>query len=271
MNIEKNAVKLSHNPLGIIALFILLIYGFATLLFGFNGNVFSDGQRWWFVCFLTTFPLIVLIVFTILVIKHHYKLYAPTDFEDEKNWLYGIISPKEKEQELAKEEIAVSDNGNEKESREQFIKRRAEEREKRQKIENLVCEYYEKKFNFDIDRTTYFKINDNKIFFDGIVEKNDTLTFMRIKYLPNNYIIPRFLLDNTVFNAIKVKELLNKNGKYINNKFRLLLIFVVDTDDSEVRREVQKNIQNMIETESINIDLRTYMVKELEDGVKISQ
>ena len=40
---------------------------------------------------------------------------------------------------------------------------------------------------------------------------------------------------------------------------------------NEYKREVQKNIQNMIETESINIDLRTYMLKELEEGVKISQ
>ena len=66
MNIEESATKLSRNPLGIIALFILLIYGFATLLFGFVGNTFTEVQKWWFVIFLVIFPVLVLFVFAYL-------------------------------------------------------------------------------------------------------------------------------------------------------------------------------------------------------------
>ena len=48
----KTAQKLARNPIGIIALFIVLVYGFATLLLGYSGEKLSEQQRWamiWFV------------------------------------------------------------------------------------------------------------------------------------------------------------------------------------------------------------------------------
>ena len=268
MNMENNAVKLSHNPLGIIALFILLIYGFATLLFGFVGNVFSNNQKWWFVIFLIVFPVAVLFVFTFLVVWHHEKLYAPGEFQNEDHFM-GFSSQNEKEKQYEKEEERRGvDKCNKTENREQLLQRRFEENEKRQRIENLVYEYYEKKFDYEIQRNTYYEIKGNKIIFDGTVEKDEVLTFIRIKYLPSGF-IPKPLLATIIFNAIKVKEFLQRNDKYPNYRYRLLLVFVVDTDVPEKRREIQQTIQNMIETESININLRTYMIKELEEGVKI--
>ncbi len=91
MNIEESATKLSRNPLGIIALFILLIYGFATLLFGLVGDIFSNAQKWWFVVFLVIFPVLVLFVFAYLVINHHQKLYALSDYRDEKIFLGTLL------------------------------------------------------------------------------------------------------------------------------------------------------------------------------------
>lgn len=74
------AKGLARNPIGIIALFIVLIYGFASLVVGFSGNL-SATERQPIVWFLVVFPVVVLSVFTWLVSKHHTKLYAPSDYQ----------------------------------------------------------------------------------------------------------------------------------------------------------------------------------------------
>jgi hypothetical protein len=80
------AQKLSRNPLGIIALFIVLIYGIACLTFSFSKNIPVDFLRW-FCWFIIVYPLIVLAIFFILVTKHHTKLYAPRDFQRPEDFL----------------------------------------------------------------------------------------------------------------------------------------------------------------------------------------
>lgn len=85
----KVASGLARNPLGIIALFIVLIYAFASLTVGFSGNL-SPQERLPIVWFLVLFPLVVLLVFTWLVSRHAGKLYAPKDFSDDDSFLRGI-------------------------------------------------------------------------------------------------------------------------------------------------------------------------------------
>ena len=80
------AKSLARNPLGIIALFIVLIYGFASLVVGFSGKLASP-ERLVIVWFLVLFPVAVLAVFGWLVSRHHSKLYAPSDFRDESHFL----------------------------------------------------------------------------------------------------------------------------------------------------------------------------------------
>jgi uncharacterized membrane protein YeiB len=85
------ANKLARNPLGIIALFIVLIYGIACLTFGLNRSL-PEKSIWFFIVFILGYPLIVLFVFYRLVTKHHTKLYAPGDFlrpEDFLQCIYG--------------------------------------------------------------------------------------------------------------------------------------------------------------------------------------
>lgn len=80
------AKGLARNPLGIIALFIVLVYAFAALVVGASGKL-APGERVPIVWFLVIFPVIVLGVFAWLVSCHHNKLYAPSDFRDEENFL----------------------------------------------------------------------------------------------------------------------------------------------------------------------------------------
>lgn len=74
------AKGLARNPIGIIALFIVLIYGFASLVAGASQNLTAD-ERQPIIWFLVLFPFVVLGAFVWLVTKHHTKLYAPSDYQ----------------------------------------------------------------------------------------------------------------------------------------------------------------------------------------------
>lgn len=77
----KIAAILSRGPLGIIALFIVLVYGLASLLI-ISGGDFTPTERLPFVYFLVFFPILLLGVFVWLVSKHGDKLVDPDQFED---------------------------------------------------------------------------------------------------------------------------------------------------------------------------------------------
>jgi CheY-like chemotaxis protein len=80
------AKSLARNPLGIIALFIVLVYGFASLV-TISAGSFSPSERLPLIYFLIAFPTLVLLVFAWLVSKHSGKLFAPSDFKDEENYV----------------------------------------------------------------------------------------------------------------------------------------------------------------------------------------
>jgi hypothetical protein len=83
------AKGLSRNPLGIIALFIVLIYGFAALTLG-TTSALGPAERFPLVWFMVIFPVIVLITFAWLVSRHHEKLYAPADYHSDDSFLKGL-------------------------------------------------------------------------------------------------------------------------------------------------------------------------------------
>jgi len=71
---------LTRNPLGIIGLFIALVYSLATLVFGTNIAEMDVSERWFVLGWIGIFPIVVLRVFYKLVTQHHLKLYAPNEY-----------------------------------------------------------------------------------------------------------------------------------------------------------------------------------------------
>lgn len=100
--VSKAAQKLSRNPLGIIALFIVLVYGIAALVLGVSSNHLQPNERLPLIYFLVFFPIIVLLAFYRLVSHHHVKLYAPNDFQD-KEGFFRALSPLEQRLKLDQE------------------------------------------------------------------------------------------------------------------------------------------------------------------------
>jgi hypothetical protein len=94
LDFEQTAVKLSQGPLGIIALFIVLIHGFASLVLAFSQSLGED-NRSVLVWFIVLFPAFVFSVFAWLVSTRHQKLYPPTAFRNEdlfRDLAYGQAS-----------------------------------------------------------------------------------------------------------------------------------------------------------------------------------
>jgi CheY-like chemotaxis protein len=86
---NRTAIALSRNPLGIIALFIVLVYAFAALTISIPNQI--DGtDRSIIVLFLALFPPVVLVAFVYLVAKYPRHLYGPGDFNDPNDWI-GMI------------------------------------------------------------------------------------------------------------------------------------------------------------------------------------
>lgn len=82
---SETATGFTKSPLGIIALFIVLVYGFASIVVGF-GNSLSEHVAP-LIYFMVCFPVIVFAGFLWLVAKHHNKLYGPSDFKNEDNFI----------------------------------------------------------------------------------------------------------------------------------------------------------------------------------------
>ncbi|MBU1143898.1 MAG: hypothetical protein KKH92_09705 [Firmicutes bacterium] len=98
MNETKKNLEFVKNPLGIIALSLVLVEAIASLVIGLS--TLSDMQNWILTIFIVVFPVFVMVIFYMLVTKHHTKLYAPSDYVKEENF----ISVLEFNRELSKNE-----------------------------------------------------------------------------------------------------------------------------------------------------------------------
>jgi len=83
----KIVASLLSGPLGIIALFIVLVYGVASLVFIFAED-FAPAERLPLVYFLIAFPVLVLLVFAWLVSKHAPNLLGPAAFQGQHQHLF---------------------------------------------------------------------------------------------------------------------------------------------------------------------------------------
>lgn len=149
LSVFANSAKgLARNPLGIIALFIVLIYGFAALTLGINSTLQTE-ERLPLVWFLVIFPVIVLFTFTWLVSKHHEKLYAPSDYKSDEGFIEGVKARARHAEEIKAQQVELKTK-----LREILVAPSAENSERTQHVDELV-----KKLSTEIDRVTTITID----------------------------------------------------------------------------------------------------------------
>lgn len=90
-NIGKNF----NNPIGVIGVFLVLTEAIASTVI--VNSKLNDIQNTILVIFIVLFPCLVLGIFYLLVTKHHEKLYSPSDYKDERNFVNTYNSNTQKE------------------------------------------------------------------------------------------------------------------------------------------------------------------------------
>ena len=79
------AVKLSRNPLGVLSLAFVFVYGIAGYVC--TSSSLQGDERRILIWFIVLFPIFILFTFYRLVTKHNTKLFGPADFTDESLFL----------------------------------------------------------------------------------------------------------------------------------------------------------------------------------------
>ena len=265
MDFLKGAKEFARNPLGIIALFISLIYGFASLLLDSSAEKLTVAERWPVIFFIVAFPIIVLITFYKLVTKHHGKLYAPGDFKDDKSFL-RTLTPEEQEKRLDKEvkeslgNDSIPDDQSESESTDsEPVKNTIEikERESRQEehrrfreelkdIEKAVIRDISSELKTQADEN--IGIGNTEAKFDAFLQmQNGKATFLEVKAIRSRS--HGFgMIDGLLYNAVVA-------DKFFDSNFKLIIAVVYYFEKSELPR-VERFWKRRIEGCPANIDLR---------------
>lgn len=238
----KDLVK---NPIGIIALFISMIYGFANLLLGATASSLSSYERFPLIIFIVLFPVVVLGIFYLLVSRHHGKLYAPGDYKDDQSFL-RTLSQEEREQKLEKDiEEAIplatdeqTPTQNQPNTSAYAAQRPINEvKDELRLIENLVVTKFESELNQRAERDV--AVGDTGANFDALFHTEGKFTFLEVKSI-RHPVIGGSILDRLLYNAVIAE-------KYLGSKMRLVVAVVYSFDKDELprfesfwRRKVEK-------------------------------
>jgi Holliday junction resolvase-like predicted endonuclease len=276
----KTAQKLARNPLGIIALFIVLIYGFASLVVGVSGKSLEPEQRWPLIWFLVIFPVIVLAVFAWLVSRHHLKLYAPADYRNEELFLHTLppslqrIRLQDEVQAIQVEATghieqiettadsralppAVNDsNGSEGEQEDEVLSNIMSDYIL---AEDLALRHIEAETGKIVNRQVAFGANRLDTAFDGAIVQDDKIIVIEVKMLKTTFTSSQ-ALQSVLYRAANAASLLKKSGQY--SSFTLLLVFVTQLVPSDHERAKNRIMQKLQDT-LVPVDVRFYRFEEL--------
>lgn len=251
------ATGVVRNPIGIIALFIGLIYATATVVSGASPHL-TDEQRWVLVIFAGAFPFVVLGTFFVLVTKHHSKLYAPSDWRDER-LVFGPQSTEVMIRRLESEvqELVESEPDHEQDERSpaavsaelEPVKpanpTRLEMVAKAREAEELAFQRLTKLYPHQIYRNVQLDKAPRPVTFDGLISEPPgrpvafEVKFVRhIKHLKNR-------IDDAISNGIVAATTIKKYQP--SASFELVLVLVTDGMSPDERRKAESIARDRLE------------------------
>ena len=245
------AKRLSNNPLGIIALFIVLVYGIAALVLGVSGQTLTPPERLPLVWFLVLFPIVVLVTFAWLVARHHAKLYAPGDFPDPTVFLRTLDPEAQRrklDQEVEEIELQVAAPTQPKTV---AIPSRTELHTKLLLMEDLVMREIGGEFGVAIQR----QVGIADIGLDGMFVKNGEAYAIEVKYFrqPRN-------VSNSIESLRRVGTAAHRLGW---KRFNLIFAAVIDDTNGENVNKIRQLITEALDRLDIKPQTRFYLVSEL--------
>lgn len=268
----KTAQKLATNPLGIIALFIVLVYGIAGFVFSSSAQYLDCNQKSFMIAFLVLFPVLVLSVFVWLVTCHHVKLYAPSDFKDEKNFMdaFKTAGPEQVLQKVIAENAAsVGDDNTDMVtpatlgqteptpsfSREELLGRQNVAVSNYLQVENMAINEIESEFDSKALRHVSFT---NGGVVDGLMQCNANIYVIEVKYIRRMNLSEKLFL-RSINGIIKMVRTL---PEFYHGRTFIILAVVVE---KEVSAQYIDKLRNILPNKDIPIIFKCFRHEELVD------
>ncbi len=263
MNKSKGLAK---NPLGIIALFISLIYGFACLVLSTSIDNFKTScERLPLIWFIIVFPILILWAFVYLVKNHHEKLYAPSDFKNEDNFLKSMDKNSQTKKINAEVKTIVED-------KEEILKNTnaAPKKLSRDDIsslkqnyllaEDLALKEFELRHGVSLKRNKRLKVGrTGKIFeFDGVGEQKGEFFLVEIKFATLNYLSNR-LRD-------RIKDFINgviKNEEALSHGMVDIKPSIVIVSENDNNLALKRELKDLVESFDSPVIGEVYSYNEL--------
>jgi hypothetical protein len=265
------ATKLTHNPLGIIALFIVLVYAFASLVVGLGANL-EQSQKTPLIWFLVLFPVLVLIVFAWLVSRHHMKLYAPTDYRDERLFVYPI-SPEDQRLRLQDEVDAIQSLETETADIREPEADKTETTPARLPVtdrssavskyliaEDLALRQLEADFGLPIEKHVVLASPNSRIMLDGLIRKGTELIAIEIKYVRNPH-RQTAVIQEALYRFISLGSRVQSSTE---NSFRFIFVFVTEFTGEDLER-FKAGISDRFANTPVPVEWRFFNFSELKN------
>jgi hypothetical protein len=263
---NKTARRLSRNPLGIIALFIVLVYGIAALVFGLSSQHLEAAHKTLLIWFLIIFPVIVLSVFAWLVSKHHTKLYSPSDFREDQAFLQILnIQDHRRRLDDEVEEIStipgdISIGPPDKEIPEKvLLARKSDIRSSIILAEDLVLRVIEQEQGAPIRRHVRLQGKSSSIHIDGLIVERDKLTAIEVKYFRKS------------FGRQPMKSIANISAALKNTEVPLIVALVSEGLSKSDRQKYIGKLHEEIENVKGWAQIRAYDFLELKQKYGIEE
>jgi hypothetical protein len=233
------------------------VYAIAALTLGLSKSGLEPYQKTPIVWFLVLFPPAVLAVFSWLVSQHHSKLYAPSDFRDDKAFLQAQ-SPAEQRERLEQEakatfaeEPADSAQSDGHTIGVPTIQSRNIQLRAVAIAEDLAIRELSLEFGAPIRRQLKVSRGDRLFFLDGGFTIDGTLIGVEIKLLR------RKSLHN------RIREAEQYLGRTTLAGLKMVLALVVDDVPERVIGDAVETLRKQIRTGAIAADIRIYRFNEL--------
>lgn len=251
----ESASKLARNPLGIIALFIVLVYGIAGAVLSTSTEFLGEEQRSIFVWFLVLFPVAVFIGFLWLVSKHHTKLYAPTDYHTEEGF-FRSLTPEEKKEKIRKEAEAFADENPPEplapSESDQITFRSESINERILLAEELVLREVQNEYGSSITRDASL---GNDLGVDGLFAKDGKGYGVEVKLVRDR------------INKPALKNEIKKYSQFMSKRnfrnFNFVLAFAVEDVFRFDEAGVREFVKNVSDSAGINTEVKVYALTEL--------
>lgn len=256
--------NLVKNPLGIIALFILLVYGILSLLIGSvafsceDKRIFDKEQIDIIVYFLVGFPLIVLAIFYWLVTRHHQKLYSPQDYKNDDTFLKTIPIFKATNEEVRKKyeeeqviqnaivqvtgaEMKISVGDVNTTTKDTYLPTPMDLLTPIDVmgLEEKAIQQLEKEYSIKFDRNIKLEYENNDFILDAGYLDTDTMQFViaEIRMLKSSFAVE--IISRLLLRFIQLQQQLNRV------EIKLIIGVLCDEDKSILDSKIQKLVKGL--------------------------